>query len=146
MKYGGIRVWFNTLTFQTCFYLSGTFLSNVIDGDLPLKMEHLLSWVKMKSRQLEWLQDSKSALYGPACIWLYCQKSVRACITRVTCGHCVKLESPHIMSSFVLTCLLIISETINPNPAVPSVSESRTRLEGLKKHWDWPSTWFLSQN
>lgn len=86
----------------------------------------------MKSRELKWLQDTKSALYSTACTWLYCQKSVHACITRVTCGPCVKLESPHIMFSFVLTCPLIVSETINPNPAVPSVPESKTRLEGLK--------------
>lgn len=86
----------------------------------------------MKSRELAGLQDAKPALYSSACTWLYCQKSARACITRVTCGPCVKLEIPHLMSSFVLTCLLIISETINPNPAVPPVSENRTRLEGLK--------------
>lgn len=38
--------------------------------------------------------------------------------------------SHHVL--YVLNRLLIISETINPNPAVYAVSESRTRLEGFK--------------
>lgn len=90
---------------------------------------------KMKSQVPKWLQDTKSTLSSFACTRLYSQK-ISACLHNggegVTCGPCVKLESPHIMSSFVPTCLLIISETINPNAAVASVSESRTRLEGLK--------------
>lgn len=84
----------------------------------------------MKPRELEWLQDTKSTLHHR--LHLALLPKVSACLYNQ--GHLWTLCEIRKPSHRLIFCsnLPAYIRNSNPNPALPSLSESRTRLEGLK--------------